>query len=254
MTAQQPITLIRHHHNAVEESDGAVMHLRSLGHNLEFRSPFDGDLLDIGPGGVTPTIIYGGSQNVSTLDRHPELSQELRWIEACLKSEMPLLGICLGAQLIAHVLGAAVKARDPRECEFGFYEISPTSNASDDQSLLPEPMMFMQAHYEEFELPHAAVRLARSERYECQAFKSGNNCFAVQFHPEVTRPILDDWQADSWSDLMFDTAGAQSVAIQNELATANIDRQGQWLGRRLLDLFGKNTAIDEVESGLGTHS
>ena len=106
----------------------------------------------------------------------------------------------------------------------------------------------MQAHYEEFDLPHAAVQLARSERYECQAFKSGNNCFAVQFHPEVTRPILDDWQADSWSDSMFDTIGAQSLAQQNELAAVSIDKQGQWLGQRLVDLFGETSPFDEAES------
>jgi len=248
MPEHQSITLIRHHHNVIEERDAAVLHLRALGHRVQFRSPFDGDALDIPSGGVTPTIIYGGSQNVSTLHKHPELSEELRWIEACLKSETPLLGICLGAQLIAHALGASVKARDPRECEFGFYQISPTSTANGDDSWLPEPMMFMQAHYEEFDLPHGAVRLARSERYECQAFKSGNNCFAVQFHPEVTRPILDDWQADSWSDSMFDTVGAQSVGVQNELAATNIDKQGRWLGQRLLELFGQTSLSGDVES------
>jgi len=248
MPAHQPVTLIRHHHNLIEEHDAAILHLQALGHTLQFRHPFEGDSLDNEHDGVTPTIIYGGSQNVSTLDRHPELGEELRWIEACLKSETPLLGICLGAQLIAHALGAPVKARDPRECEFGFYEVTPTSTAVEDKAWLPEPMYFMQAHYEEFDCPHAAVHLARSERYGCQAFKYGANCFAIQFHPEVTRPILENWQADTWSDAMFDTDGAQSVALQSKLAATHIDKQGQWLGKRLWDLFGKTMPSGEVAS------
>lgn len=228
------VTLIRHHHNQAELHDNAVSYLTRCGHTIVNRYPFDGDTLTPSDFNVTPTIILGGGQNVTELDQFPYLFDELKWISTCIRNEVPLLGICLGAQLIAHALGATVTSREPAECEYGFYPVYPTEYAGD---WLPETHHFMQAHYQEFKLPQDAVPLAYSERYSQQAFRYGSCTYGVQFHPEVNKSIFLDWLEDTWSDTMAATYGAQSKAEQYKVANQHLDTQAQWFEQTLNTLF-----------------
>lgn len=234
MTQQTEITLIRHHHNQAELSDNAAAHFTRRGFKVTHRFPFDGDSLDLPVSGVTPTLVLGGAQNVTDIDKHPCLVQELKWIEACIDTSTPLMGICLGAQLIAHALGATVTARNPAECEFGFYEVTPTAAAD---KWLSKPQKFMQAHLQEFALPDGATQLAFSERYPQQAFRYGEHTYAMQFHPEVSQPIHEDWMNDSWSAGMAAITGAQSKVQQRQLAPRYIDAQTHWFEQALDTLF-----------------
>lgn len=232
---QKPvITMVRHHHNATELQDNAAAYLTSRGFDVSHRYPFDGDHLRIPDTGVTPTIILGGGQNVADVNKQDYLRDELHWIETCLAHNTPLLGICLGAQMIAHVLGAEVSARDPVECEYGFYTVYPTEEAG---RWLADPMDFMQAHYQEFALPDTAVRLAYSDRFPQQAFRYGDNTYAIQFHPEVNRPIFEHWLADTWSEEMATTKGAQEKKRQAQQAEKSLAMQQRWLELALDNLF-----------------
>lgn len=214
-------------------TDTAVRFLGSHGIPFRFSNPYAGDNLTV-VAGVTPTIVLGGAQNVTEIDKFPYLQDEVKWIEACLHSETPIIGICLGAQLMAYALGAKVSARQPEECEFGFYEVTPTVEG---KSWLSRPQYFMQAHLQEFELPDSAVRLAGSKNFPQQAFRYGSSAYAMQFHPEVDQPILEDWHADSWSDEMVRTPGAQSFAMQQKLATEHLPLQINWFKGFLSGLF-----------------
>ena len=143
--------------------------------------PFKGEALNNPEDDVAGVIIYGGSHNVGEQEKYPFLRDELLYIEQCLARDIPVLGICLGGQLIAHSLGATVSPRTPAECEFGYYPICPTAAG---RGWIPDALHVVQAHYEEFALPATAQCLASSERYDNQAYRYGDNVIGLQFHPE----------------------------------------------------------------------
>lgn len=135
-------------------------------------------------------IVYGGLQSVGDRDRLDYLQRELDWISAWLETGRPFLGICLGAQLLAHSLGARVGPYDPPVTEYGFHEMTPTEAGRD---LLGAPMHLYQAHYETFELPSGTELLVRGETYPNQAFRHGDRAYGFQFHPEVTPQLMRRW-------------------------------------------------------------
>ncbi len=225
------IVFIDHHENLMD--DIAWTHLGQLGFERRLICPFKGETMDLPLEGVHGTVIYGGSQNVGEQDVYPFLKDEIDWIERCIRQDLPVLGICLGGQLIAHALGATVGPRKPRECEFGYYPIKPTAHGTD---WLPESLHATQAHYEEFSLPESAVHLAEGERFPNQAFSYQENVIGLQFHPEVTSHIFRRWQSAEWA--MFGVEGAQTREQQDVLIDEHDDAQGMWFKQTLETLFG----------------
>lgn len=235
------ILFVDHHDNQMD--DLAWTHLGQIGFERRLVCPFRGESLDIDPARLAGVVVYGGSQNVDEQKQHPFLKQEIRWLERCLASRTPTLGICLGGQLLAHTLGAKVGPRRPRECEFGFYEVTPTSQ---DDDFMTAPMSLTEAHFQEFDLPANAVRLAGSAAFENQAFRYDDFAFGVQFHPEVTADIFRRWQDAEWA--MFDVKGAQTREQQDALIDHHSERQGLWFKRTLETLFGSPDAPRSIDS------
>lgn len=225
------IVFIDHHENP--QDDLAWTHLGQLGFERKLICPFKGEPIDFEVEEIHGTVIYGGGQNLSEQDQHPFLRDELDWITRCMKQQLPVLGICLGGQLIAHALGARVGPRKPQECEFGYYPITPTEHG---QGWLPASMHATQAHYEEFDLPHGAMHLAESERFPNQAFRYQENVYGLQFHPEITADIFRRWQDSEWA--MFDVEGAQTRAQQDALIDEHDPIQGAWFRQMLASTFG----------------
>lgn len=138
-------------------------------------------------------IILGGPMNVDDTQHHPHLTTEIKMIEAALKRDIPVLGICLGAQLIAKTLGASVKKNPIRE--IGWYDVVVTEGGKTDplfQHCEPSKKIF-QWHQDTFDLPHGAVHLARSDTCDNQAFLYGNKVYGLQFHLEVDEPMIERW-------------------------------------------------------------
>ena len=107
-----------------------------------------------------------------------------------LKSGKPFLGICLGAQMLARVLGARVWPHPEGRVEIGYTPVTPTAEG---RAYFDGPMKMFQWHRDGFDLPHGATLLATNEHFPQQAFRYGDNAYGVQFHPEVTPDIMERW-------------------------------------------------------------
>jgi GMP synthase-like glutamine amidotransferase len=143
-------------------------------------------------------IVMGGPMAVYEMDRYPFL-RDVAWvIEKAIKKNKRVLGICLGAQLIAHVLGA--KVYKGKEEEIGWLDIEPTLEGARDAVLRmvvegSGTTKVLQWHGDTFDLPEGSIRLAFSQLYLNQAFRY-DNCYALQFHIEVTPEMIREWFSD----------------------------------------------------------
>jgi GMP synthase (glutamine-hydrolysing) len=143
--------------------------------------------------GCAGVIIMGGPQSAN--DPLPGLVAELKLIEQAVVAETPVLGICLGAQLIAKALGARVY-RNP-EKEIGWAPVYFTEAAGRDPVFggVDSPSIVFQWHGDTFDLPAGAEWLAYSDKCLHQAYRFGPNVYGVQFHPEITPEMIVDWSA-----------------------------------------------------------
>lgn len=144
-------------------------------------------------------VVMGGPMAVYEMEKYAFLKEEALLIERAIKSNLHVLGICLGAQMIAHVLGAKVYPGMTRE--IGWYQVKLTEEGLKDQvmsQLLTEDRKatIFQWHGDTFDIPDGAVRLASSELFENQAFRFSNGVYALQFHIEVTPYIIREWFKD----------------------------------------------------------
>lgn len=143
--------------------------------------------------GYDGLVLLGGPMNVDQEDRFPHLTHEIRLIEAAMKKEIPVLGICLGSQLIAKALGAHVGRNEVRE--IGWHEVALTEEGSRDPVLghfRPREAVF-HWHGDTFDMPKGAKHLASSRDCRHQAFSYGDKVYGFQFHLEVDEPMIERW-------------------------------------------------------------
>jgi GMP synthase-like glutamine amidotransferase len=141
----------------------------------------------------THIVFLGGPMNVYEEDRYPFLRDEDLFIKEAIQRGKSVLGICLGAQLIAKALGAKVFKAPIKE--IGWYDVSLTKIGSNDPlfSNLPKTFPVFQWHEDTFEIPEKAKLLAISDSVLHQAFRYGENAYGLQFHLEVTREMIAEW-------------------------------------------------------------
>jgi len=139
-------------------------------------------------------IVLGGPMNVDQTERYPFLADEVAWIREAIARGMPVLGICLGGQLIAKALGASVCPNGVQE--IGWYPIRLLAAADEDRLFgsvpTSRPTVF-QWHGDMFAIPPEAVPLAEGELCRNQAFRHGDRVYALQFHLEMTAAMIDRW-------------------------------------------------------------
>ena len=138
-------------------------------------------------------VVLGGPMNVYEEDRYPFLREEDLFIKEAIQRGKSILGICLGAQLIAKALGAKVLKAPVKE--IGWYDVSLTRIGSIDPffSQLPKKFSVFQWHGDTFEIPHSAILIATSSLVPHQAFRYGDNAYGLQFHLEVTQEMIREW-------------------------------------------------------------
>lgn len=167
------------------------------------------------PLGYDAVFVLGGAMNVDEGERHGWIAEEKALLRELLEREVPLLGLCLGGQLLAAAAGAEPgRAARP---EIGWHRVEVTPEGEDDPLLGPLAPSFeaFQWHSYEFPLPAGAVPLARSE--VClQACRLGERAWAIQFHPEVSRADALHWIEDYEADPDAVRIGVDPAALGPE--------------------------------------
>lgn len=188
-------------------------------------------------------IVLGGPMNVDDQDQRPHLKTELRLIEQALHQDKPVLGICLGAQLLAHALGAPVHRQ--LQPEIGWYDITTTQIGREDPVLAPlgDGAPIFQWHGRTYELPAGAQQLARSDTCEQQAFRYGDRHYGFQFHLEMDRPLIERWLSLPHYRAELERAGlhhdADAIRAQSEVRLAAMQVQADAVFNNFLDLIGR---------------
>lgn len=138
-------------------------------------------------------IVLGGPMNADQIEHHPNLATEVEIIREAVKRDMSVLGICLGAQLLAKALGGSV-ARNPMR-EIGWYDIEMTDPGLADPvlSTFSRQQRVFQWHEDGIMLPGTCTRLAGSAASEVQAFRHGEHAYGFQFHLEVDPALIERW-------------------------------------------------------------
>ena len=236
------VILVRHNDQPLD--DRVYTFLVKNGFEPVIRRPFAGEKIGELGEDIVGGVIYGGPYNVYETEKHPFLKEEYRWIDACLKRDVPLLGICQGAQQIAWHLGAPVGPLPGGQHEFGYYEVRPTAAGA--AEFLPQAMHLAQSHFHMFGIPKGAERLASSELFENQAFRYGARVYGLQFHAEVTVEGFRRWQATS---SYYGQPGAQTREEQNAKMHQHDGPQAAWFSSFLAKLFGAapNEPADRIE-------
>ncbi|MEM8626304.1 MAG: gamma-glutamyl-gamma-aminobutyrate hydrolase family protein [Pseudomonadota bacterium] len=216
---RKPVLIILHQENS---SPGRLGHwLTNQGWPLHVKRPRFGCTLPETLAGYSGVIVFGGPMSAN--DPEAYLRAEMRLIEQALREDVPLFGVCLGAQMLVNVLGGATGPRADDLFEIGYHPLQATAAGA---QMCAWPPVVYQWHREGMTLPAGLTALASTDAYPNQAFATGN-AFAVQFHPEITYHLVNRWTvlaADRLSN-----PGAQPRAAQLASHTRHAPRVGDWL-------------------------
>jgi GMP synthase (glutamine-hydrolysing) len=151
-------------------------------------------------------VVMGGPMGVADIVEHPHLRNEAELITALVRAGRPVLGVCLGAQLLAHALGASVYRGERAEIGFGAVSLTPAGREDPVLgSLDADTLPVVHWHRDTFDLPADASLLASSSLFPHQAFRLGECAYGLQFHVEVNRALADAW-SELWSAEALDKA------------------------------------------------
>lgn len=226
-----PIAVVQHEPSVPPGSIGDALRSAGGGHLLveAWRDAVWPEPADLGG-----LVILGGTMNVDQLDAYPFLEKSRALMAGAIERGVPVMGVCLGSQMMARVLGGDVFRAEPRNAFFSSVEVS------DDPVIAPfSAAPVLQFHEDTFSLPPGAVALARSSRSGLlQAFRYGTNAYAIQFHFEVDAGILAEWCRNVGEDALREEWGtsADELLAEGRRHLDAQERAGRELFGRFLDL------------------
>tara|TARA_B100001029_G_scaffold23818_1_gene16469 strand:+ start:4444 stop:5142 length:699 start_codon:yes stop_codon:yes gene_type:complete len=174
-------------HQKTSEAGNIGNKLKKRGFTFDIVRPSLGEELPNNLNKYSAIVVFGGPMSVNDQDEY--MKKEILWIGEVLKTNIPFLGICLGAQLLAKYLGCKVERNKEKLSEIGFYKIKPTSKGLE---MFKSNDIFYQFHTEGFTINENCELLAKGDVFNNQAFKY-QNCYALQFHPEVNIYLHLKW-------------------------------------------------------------
>jgi GMP synthase (glutamine-hydrolysing) len=183
----RPVLIVLHQEQSTPGRVGH--HFQARGIPMDIRRPRFGDPLPETLAMHAGAVIFGGPMSVNDPDDF--IRREIDWISVPLREEKPFLGICLGAQMLARHLGAAVGFHPEGKAEVGYYPIKVTPAALSVMKTWPH--VVYQWHREGFDLPAGAELLAEGDIFKVQAFRYGPSAYGIQFHAEVTHAMMCRW-------------------------------------------------------------
>ena len=186
--------------------------MRAAGAELDERRLREGDPLpDLGA--VDGIVAFGGESSVRDIERIAALSAEADLLREAVERGVPVLGVCLGAQLLAHALGGSVGRLDRRMIAWAPLEPLPAAAADPLLGAAPEGAAALHWNEDGFEPPPGAVELLARPGPTAEAFRFGDGAWGVQFHAEVDQPALDRWYAD-WGEQVLPDAGVTEAGAR----------------------------------------
>ena len=189
-------------------------------------------------------VVMGGTMNVDQLAEYPMLERSRTLMRDAIESGVATLGVCLGSQMMARVLGSEVRRAEPRNALFSRLELTPEGH--DDPLVGPfADCEVLQFHEDTFTVPDEAVALAASSSSGLpQAFRYGDRAYAIQFHFEVDRPILEGWLHNIGKRELLDEWGCSDEDLLQaaDRALAQQSRAGKQLVERFVGLVA-TTAV-----------
>jgi GMP synthase (glutamine-hydrolysing) len=208
--------------------------LLSRGYEVEYVDVAEVDVSAVDPASADLVVVLGGDMGVYESEEFPYLRREVDLLAARLGSARPTLGICLGAQLMAEALGGSVTKGPTVEIGFREVVVTDAGRVSPVRHVAGVPMM--EWHGDTFELPVGALRLAGSDAYENEAWSIGDTVFAVQFHPELTGSMYEEWIVSGLEELdelevSADDLRAEALQHGAAMEAASIAMFGEWLDR-----------------------
>ena len=202
---------------------GPAMSKRGIGYR--YVRLFDWEPVPKGLEQYSGLIILGGPMNVYEEDQYPYLKEEDILIKKAVRNDMPVLGICLGGQLIAKAAGARVHKGTKKE--IGWYDLKLTKDSRQDKvfNSLPGTIKVFQWHGDTFDIPDGAVHLAGSELFSNQAYRVGSSIYGLQFHLEVTQEMINRWISEYEEELStLDYINAGRIISDTPVYIDNLNR------------------------------
>ncbi len=190
-------------------------------------------------------IVLGGPMNSDQIDSYPNLVTEVEIIREAVERDMSVLGICLGAQLLAKALGGEVSRNAVRE--IGWYDVELTGEGSKDPvlSAFAEHQEVFQWHEDGISLPPGAIHLAGSDLSPVQAFRYGEHAYGFQFHLEASRSLIDRWLTVPVHQAILDEERGQFDAHSIRARTEDAIEPLQALSRETFSRWIDRFKIDQ---------